>query len=238
MISVANDLLNNSLGLCWGTDGRPNIYTYVFTGRLVHTCALMHLFVHSYAYIQIFVDTHTHSRSPLHVSCCWHLGCFTSAPPRFPDSTIQPHSLSKHKKKLADNFISSRSLAIKTDFIQPYHYFSFYVSLWTFSVCVCILNTTVKPLHAALLFSNHRSLEAKVNCQGLTFTVTLIDLISCLKSTENSLWYCSQLPVCTTGSQIQRSLHIKACAHTHCGNVQVCMPVLSSVMLPVFSFHI
>lgn len=65
MISVANDLLNNSLGLCFGTDGRPNTYMDMFTGRLVHTCALAHLFMYLYAYIQIFVDTrtHTHQRS-------------------------------------------------------------------------------------------------------------------------------------------------------------------------------
>lgn len=82
MISVANDLLNNSLGLCWGTDGRPNTYTDMFTGRLIHTCALMHLFVHSICtYSNICGRTHSrplHSRGPLSpllsLSCCWHLG--------------------------------------------------------------------------------------------------------------------------------------------------------------------
>lgn len=34
MISVANDLLNNSLGLCRRTDGRPNANMGMFTGRL------------------------------------------------------------------------------------------------------------------------------------------------------------------------------------------------------------
>lgn len=38
MISVANDLLNNSLGLCCGTDGGPNSYMDAFADRLMHKC--------------------------------------------------------------------------------------------------------------------------------------------------------------------------------------------------------
>lgn len=92
MISVANDLLNNSPSLCWGADGRPNTYTDMLTGTL------MHLFVLSYAYIQIFIHTHflpAHTGSlqlsclPLSLPCCSHLGCFTSPLPSFPDTTIQ-----------------------------------------------------------------------------------------------------------------------------------------------------
>lgn len=55
MISVANDLLNNSLGLCWGADGRPNTYTDILAGTLVHT----HAFIWTLICIYSNIYTHT-----------------------------------------------------------------------------------------------------------------------------------------------------------------------------------
>lgn len=54
MISVANDLLNNSPGLCYGPDGRPNSYMDAFADRPMHKCIYLSS---QYAYIQIHVYT-------------------------------------------------------------------------------------------------------------------------------------------------------------------------------------
>lgn len=137
VISVANDLLNNSLGLCWGTDGRPNTYTDMFTGRLAHTCALMHLFVLSLCiYSNIFGHIHTirtlspastHQGASVSLPCCWHLGCFTSAPPLFPWYHSAAHSLSEQEKKSYQKLLSPSLVAIDTNFIPTNHYFSFFM---------------------------------------------------------------------------------------------------------------
>lgn len=75
-------------------------------------CTLnMHIFKYSWTH------THTHKQTPsLHTPggplssclspCCWHLGCFTSAPPLFPDTTIQPAHY-QQKKKVTRTFIST-----------------------------------------------------------------------------------------------------------------------------------
>lgn len=55
MISVANDLLNNSLALCYRTDGRPHSYMDVFAD----TYAQMHIFVVS---ICIYLNSGGHTR--------------------------------------------------------------------------------------------------------------------------------------------------------------------------------
>lgn len=54
MISVANDLLNNSLALCSGTDGRPHSYMDGFAD----TYAQMHIFVLS---IYIYLNSGGHT---------------------------------------------------------------------------------------------------------------------------------------------------------------------------------
>lgn len=73
MISVANDLLNNSPGLCWGTDGRPNTYTDMFTDG--HTCASMHLFFICIYSNMLETFTHTHT-----LLACTHQGRLCLSP--------------------------------------------------------------------------------------------------------------------------------------------------------------
>lgn len=114
MISVANDLLNNSLSLCWGTDGRPNTYADMLTGRRLHTRALEHLFVHSCVCIKIFLKTSTHTFS-LHSAGVSLLPSLLLLTPRVlhVSATLASwyhrpvHSLSEQKKKLPDTFIST-----------------------------------------------------------------------------------------------------------------------------------
>lgn len=50
MISAANDLLNNSLGLCCGTDGGPSSYTDAFADRLMHKCSSPNLHICRYTW--------------------------------------------------------------------------------------------------------------------------------------------------------------------------------------------
>lgn len=114
MISVANDLLNNSLSLCWGTDGRPNTYADMLTGRLLHTRALEHLFGHSCVCIKIFLKTSTHTFS-LHSAGVSLLLSLLLLTPRVlhVSATLASwyhrpvHSLSEQKKKWPDTFIST-----------------------------------------------------------------------------------------------------------------------------------
>lgn len=91
MISVANDLLNNSLGLCWRADGRPNTYMDMLAGTLVHThafiCTLICIYSNIYTH-SFFMHTEGICH-PVSLPCCSHLGCFTSALPSFPDTTLQ-----------------------------------------------------------------------------------------------------------------------------------------------------
>lgn len=102
MISVANDLLNNSLGLYNGTDGRPNTYVDMFTSRCVHTCTQLHCIL--FAYIQTVVDTYSvllslpPAADTLGASCQHH-----------PCSLIHPTSLLSISinKKLAKTLIFS-----------------------------------------------------------------------------------------------------------------------------------
>lgn len=105
MISVANDLLNNSLGLLLGNRWKAkHIYGHVHWQTRTHLRAHAFILYTQYAYIQIFVDTHTHSPS-VHTPgvrclpvCCWHLGCFTSAPPLFSWYHHPAHSVSEQKE--------------------------------------------------------------------------------------------------------------------------------------------
>jgi len=89
MISVANDLLNNSPGLC-RTDGRPN--TYADGCSLVDSHTLVHVSVHSYAYIFKYLKRiHTHSRGPPSPSPAVDTrGASRQRRPSFPDTAVQP----------------------------------------------------------------------------------------------------------------------------------------------------
>lgn len=134
MISVANDLLNNSLSLCWGTDGRPNTYADMLTGRLLHTRALEHLFGHSCVCIKIFLKTSTHTFS-LHSAGVSLLLSLLLLTPRVlhVSATLASwyhrpvHSLSEQEKN-DQILLSPLFLPINTDFILFCHYFGFYAT--------------------------------------------------------------------------------------------------------------
>lgn len=107
MISVANDLLNNSLGLFEQMEKAKHEHRRVLT--LAHKLVYMY-FLPPYAFIQMYaplVSFPSHLRRR-------HLGCFKSAPPLFPDSAWSPahcHST----EKVARNSLSAPFLAIGAD---------------------------------------------------------------------------------------------------------------------------
>lgn len=123
MISVANDLLNNSLSLCWGTNGRPNTYADMLTGRLLHTRALEHLFGHSCVCIKIFLKTSTHTFS-LHSAGVSLLLSLLLLTPRVlhVSATLASwyhrpvHSLSEQKKMTRYFYLPSSCLSILISF--------------------------------------------------------------------------------------------------------------------------
>lgn len=97
VISVANDLLNNSLGLFEQMEKAKHEHRRVLT--LAHALVYIY-FLFPYAFIQMSAAPSLPSTPP-HLRRR-HLGCFTSAPPLFPDSAVQPCTLSLHRKKLPE----------------------------------------------------------------------------------------------------------------------------------------
>lgn len=146
---------------------------------LVHSCNYLYT---QYAYIQIFVDARklpasTHqgssvSTSPLLSPAVDTLGALRQCRPCFLILPSRPLTIRTDKsyQKLYPHLSWLSRLISFCSFTASV----FYVLLWSFSVCVCVFTqlSNLWDPHAALLFSNHRSLEAKVNCQGFTFTVT------------------------------------------------------------------
>lgn len=115
MISVANDLLNNSPGLCWGADGRPNVYTKNPL-TLIHThafiCTLICIYSNIYTPTSLFSAQGVFCH-PVSLACCSHTGCFRSPLPSFTDTTNRT-VLSKQK-----------SLDTCNSNLPVYHYPSF-----------------------------------------------------------------------------------------------------------------
>lgn len=140
MISVANDLLNNSLGLCCGTDGRPITYMDMLTGSFTHLCTNAFICTLN---LQKFKYLWTHIPSPclshllltprlLHVSAALVARYHYWALP-----------LSGEKKVTRNSYLFSSWPSPLISFFSV-NFFFVYVLFLTFSVCVCILNTTVK----------------------------------------------------------------------------------------------
>lgn len=132
MISVANDLLNNSLGLCLGTDGRPNTYTDMFTGRLVQTCVFISTFhTHLFKYLWM------HTRCGPVRSATPTVDTLVASRLHHPCSLIPPSSPAHYHntEKSYQKVLSAPCLAISTDVILSCRCSC--PSPWTFSVYNC-----------------------------------------------------------------------------------------------------
>lgn len=141
---------------------------------LVRSCIYLYT---QYACIQIFADAHTLLASA-------HRGSSVS----LPLTPAVDTSGASRQCRPCSLIAPSRPLTIRTEKKSPATFisalpgrqcrFRSLLSLLQFlcntldllSMCLCP-STHWDPC-ATLLFSNHRSVEAKVNCQGLTFTVT------------------------------------------------------------------
>ncbi len=106
--------------------------THTRTCSLADSYTLVHSCIYLYTHMHIFKYLWTHTPSlhtpgvlclPVSLTGCWHLGCFTSAPPLYTDTTIQPTYYQKTEKKSYQKVLSPLFLTINTDFILFYHHF-------------------------------------------------------------------------------------------------------------------
>lgn len=167
MISVANDLLNNSLALCYGTDGRPHSYMDVFAD----TYAQMHIFVVSIC-ITFTVNIGGHTLPLPRLSRpLWHLWCTLSAPPLLLDNHRLVCSLSGQTEKLAETLISC--LPGRRYWFQSFLSVLLCVTLDIFSTCFYLKTHHVTRVLIQLCYSHkcrivlHLTLKSTINRSAL-----------------------------------------------------------------------